>query len=116
MYLLFCFQIFKEATDTLEGDKEPTIHLVLPTIEKIRRFCHTDTQENQKDSDHISHLKSSVLQYLDVRLCLLILYPSCITLLFHSYGYGNHWLCCRRSSGLTSTTRWPFSSTPARRP
>ena len=59
--LLHFLEPFLHATKACEGEKEPTIHLVIPWITKLKRHCEVvDT-----DSDSLVAFKEKAATYLD---------------------------------------------------
>ncbi len=56
------FKEFHQATSDLEGNKDPNIHLVLPVIGKLKKHC----APVESDSDPLTVLRSSCLEYLEV--------------------------------------------------
>lgn len=45
--VLRMFAPFEEASKKLEGSKYPTIHLVIPSIYKLKKFCISDSKDNE---------------------------------------------------------------------
>ena len=57
---------FKKASEQLSADQEPTLHLVLPWINKLKNYCAA----KHCDSAVIKQLKKSILTYIEQKVWL----------------------------------------------
>ena len=59
--LIDFLEIFYNATNEIEGDLEPTLHLVLPWMKKIKQYCN----EGISETFDITTLKNNCLYIID---------------------------------------------------
>ena len=68
--------VFHEATVALEGESEPTIHLVIPWIKKLTRHCQT----TDDGSDNVATLKNACVDLIEEKCHIHILHKVAVFL------------------------------------
>ncbi|CAF4359206.1 unnamed protein product, partial [Rotaria magnacalcarata] len=58
---------FKIASEQLSADQQPTLHLVLPWINKLKSYCELKTS----DSPVIKQVKKLMLEQIQEKICLI---------------------------------------------
>lgn len=64
--LMDILSFFKKASEQLSADQEPTLHLVLPWINKLKNYCEAKTT----DSSVIKQLKKTMLNQIKEKVWL----------------------------------------------